>query len=262
MVEENKQTYTEKQLEDIRRRGSEGNVSDLSRKERLAIAAPGSRYTRGGKIIHNWQFIKNEYVVGNAFTDPQTGIIYQNYPDIGDLAYKYGLNLQYLYLKSSNEGWGLQRDAFRAKFQDQLDNTNLNQFVTQSASYDAQTLHTIKKLFKLIGIYLTKFGEGIFEEEGEYQFTMDDLPEGISITLKELKDLTEILDRAHSLVRRVVGDSAANDTVKNLIEEIKKAKADKTKGKNADIGKIIDKELRARKEMEKQLEKLKGNIEE
>jgi hypothetical protein len=231
--------------------------SQLTPEQRLALAPPGSTMNKGNQVRYNWDFIRNEFFMGNAFKDPSSGFVYQKYPNITDLAYKYNIDRSYMYSKSYKEGWILQRDAYKTKFREKLDGDNLNNFVTQTAQFDALTISKIKKLFRLIDVYLTRFGPDIFEEEnGLYTFTLDNLPEDVTISLKEIKDLAEILDRCQALVRRTVGDGEDKNTIKTLMEEVKQARKNKTS--KQDISKLIDKELQSRNAMAKQIEKLKA----
>ena len=258
-----KENSLSERLEAIRALIHQKGTSSVSKDDRLLVLPPGSRISgTSGKTFVNWVIIRNDFCMGSAFTDPVSKMSYIKYPELKELAYKYGINLNTLYQKSSRENWSLMRDSFSTKFQETLDTTNINSFISSSAEYDARTLEAVKKVFRLIEVYLRKFGDDIFEEdEGVVVFTPENLPPDIILSIKDIDGLLTVLQKAHSMVRTIVGDSESANTVKNLMDEIKTTKRNSKQEESIDIGKIIDKQLLTRKALQDQINMLRGQSE-
>jgi hypothetical protein len=86
----------------------------------------------------------------------------------------------------------------------------------------------------------------------------EDLPEGVSISLKDLLDLTNILSKCQELVRKTVGEPVQGTSTKEFIEDI--LKASNRKKDRSDDGKTLDKLIADRENLKKQLDSFNEKI--
>jgi hypothetical protein len=171
---------------------------------------------------YDWEAIKLEYITGYSTTDPITGIKLHTYPTHEDLSTKYGCSNHYLATKSGKGKWGEQRRFFQAKFRQKFTQDQIQAYISDSAQFDAQTVDKLKKLYKLVDAYLNQYTNVIDDEDSEFSF--DNLPEGVSKPpIKELLDLTNLLEKCSALIRRTLGEPITNDTqFKELMSDINK----------------------------------------
>jgi len=217
------------------------------------------KYVNGNQK-YDWDQIRNDYMIGHAFKDPETGVIVQKYPTHDQLVEKYGCSIDWLRKKSAKEKWSLLRDSFKTKFREKLNQDNINNFVSQGPQFDAMTLDKLQKLYKLLDIYLSKYGDILDDNalmNGEIP-NYEDLPEGVSISLKDLLDLTNILSKCQELVRKTVGEPVQGTSTKEFIEDI--LKASNRKKDKSDDGKTLDKLIADRENLKKQLDSFNEKI--
>lgn len=216
----------------------------------------GKKKYVGGNQKYDWDQIRQDYMIGYAFKDPETGVVVQKYPTHEDIVAKYGCSIDWLKKKSAKEKWSLLRDSFKTKFREKLNQDNINNFVSQGPQFDAMTLDKLQKLYKLLDIYLSRFGD-ILDENGNIP-SYEDLPDGVSISLKDLLDLTNILSKCQDLVRKTVGEPVQGTSTKEFIEDILKA-SNRKKNNNDDTGEL-DKLIQDRENLKKQLDSLQDKV--
>lgn len=167
---------------------------------------------------YDWQTIRLEYVAGYQEIDPLTGVKKHSYPTIEDLGKKYGFNLHYCRVKAAKEKWLDSRKFFLAKFREKATQDQFQSYISESASFDAMTVDKLKKLYRLVDAYLKQYDSVIGEDaDGD----LAELPEGLKLSVKDILDLTNILDKCQALIRRTVGEPITNDTqFKELVSDM------------------------------------------
>jgi hypothetical protein len=171
---------------------------------------PGRKY--------DWENIRLEYIAGYQETDPNTGIKKHSYPSVMALSKKYGFNAQYGSQRAQAEKWFESRKYFLAKFREKATQDQFYAYISESASFDAKTIAKLNKLYLLVDAYLTQY-EAVIGDEGTGD--LSDLPEGIKISIKDILDLTNVLDKCQMLIRRTLGEPITNDTqFKSLVSDM------------------------------------------
>jgi len=213
-----------------------------------------------GSPLYDWQTIRLEYVAGYQEIDPQTGVKKHSYPTIEALSKKYGFNLQWGRRRSCNEKWLDSRKFFLAKFREKATQDQFQSYISESASFDAMTVDKLKKLYRLVDAYLNQY-DAILSDEGEGDLT--NLPEGVKVSIKDILDLTNVLDKCQALIRRTVGEPITNDTqFKELVSDMMTAtKKDTTVLQQGEEAiKALSKRRESYKQAEMSLEQEIANI--
>jgi hypothetical protein len=184
--------------------------------------SPNNISTNSANIRYDWEAIKLEYITGYVTTDPSTGIKLHTYPTHKDLHLKYGCNEQYVSQRSCKDKWGEQRKFFKAKLNQKFTQDQITAYISESAQFDAQTVDKLKKLYKLVDAYLNQYSNVIDDDDNSFSF--DNLPEGVTRpTIKELLELSNLLDKCSALIRRTLGEPITNDVqFKELMSDINK----------------------------------------
>lgn len=172
-----------------------------------------------------WDTIRLEYVAGYQLIDPISGVKTHTYPTHKDICEKYGCSIHTVQEKSKAEKWSESRKYFAAKFREKATQDQVQAYISDSASFDAMTVDKLKKLYRLVDAYLSQY-DNIISEEAISQGTVDimNLPEGVTLKVKDLLDLTNVLDRCQALIRRTVGEPIHNDDqFKEMVNDMAQA---------------------------------------
>lgn len=215
---------------------------------------------------YDWDAIRLEYMAGYQTTDPLTGIKRHKYPTHKDLVEKYGMSLEYLKQKSGKEKWSQSRTHFQSKFREKATADQIQSFLSDSAQFDAMTVDKLKRLYRLVDAYLNQYSSIIDDPDG-LEPDLDNLPEGVTLKVRDLLDLTTVLDRCQALIRRTLGEPIVNDThFKELLTDIASVSKN-IAGNEADVDSQIDKLIerkqsysKAARSIEEEISRLKEEI--
>ena len=173
---------------------------------------------------YDWDAIRLEYMAGYQTTDPVTGIKRHSYPTHKDIVEKYGMSLEYLKQKSGQEKWGEARKYFQAKFREKATSDQLQSYISASARFDAMTVDKLTRLYDLVDAYLNQYSAITNNPDGETP-DLSNLDEDVPpLKIRDLLDLTTVLDKAQALIRRTLGEPVSDDTqFKALVADVANA---------------------------------------
>lgn len=173
----------------------------------------------------DYERIRAQYIIGKKelHEDGTTSII--NYT-IVELCTIHGVYLPFVKTRSAKEKWSLQRAAYKARLQENAENTALNIYLHEGAVSDTQAMIATNKLNKIYKMALTKYDSVIEAYDTDRALDAEE-----TIDIKELKDLLAIGKDLHTLSQQVVKSRTAlveRDMVKDLKQYKTQALAKKT----------------------------------
>lgn len=160
-----------------------------------------------------YEAIRARYIMGKRTLQEDGITVIDNYT-LKELAALYNCYLPSLQARCSKEKWGIQRAAYKARLQENAENTALNIYLHEGAVADTQAMIATNKLNKIYKMALSKYDPII-----EAYDTNTELDEDTKIDIKELKDLLAIGKELHTLSQQVVRSRTAlveKDLVRDL----------------------------------------------
>lgn len=160
-----------------------------------------------------YEQIRARYIIGKRDLQDDGTVRITDYT-LAELAVLYTCYLPSLQLRSGKEKWSLQRAAYKARLQENAENTALNIYLHEGAIADTQAMIATNKLNKIYKMALSKY-DNIVEAYDTDRALDDDE----RIDVKELKDLLAIGKDLHTLSQQVVKSRTAlveKDMVKDL----------------------------------------------
>lgn len=200
---------------------------------------------------YDWKEIREKYLFGVTFINPETGETEHVYPTLDDLQQEYGMNIYTIKIKSSKEEWSKHRDLFKTKRKQKGMKDGFNYLYSESAYVDAVTLSHIRCYLKIIGAFLKKYPFLSIDEQGVLTFDDDyDFEEEGSFPLspRELKDMVDVSMKVQQLIRKTTGEAdstrVTNQELENLVR--KEVEID-TPANRASVDKLIEKRKASKK---------------
>lgn len=161
----------------------------------------------------DYERIRAQYIIGKKTLHEDGTVSLTNYT-IKELCDLHGVYLPFVKARSAKEKWSLQRAAYKARMQENAENTALNIYLHEGAIADTQAMIATNKLNKIYKMALSKYDSVI-----EAYDTDRGLDDDEKIDIKELKDLLAIGKDLHTLSQQVVKSRTAlveRDMVKDL----------------------------------------------
>lgn len=160
-----------------------------------------------------YEQIRAKYIIGKRDLQEDGTVRITDYT-LAELAGLYNVYLPSLQLRSGKEKWSLQRAAYKARLQENAENTALNIYLHEGAIADTQAMIATNKLNKIYKMALTKYDSVIEAYDSDRALDDDE-----KIDIRELKDLLAIGKDLHTLSQQVVKSRTAlveRDMVKDL----------------------------------------------
>jgi len=165
---------------------------------------------------YNWEQIRSEWIHGQFFTDPDSGIKTQKYPTFQDLHEKYGVSVYMLQQKSYRESWGKQRQIFKSKIERHSRDKRMTLMLDEGAKFDARVLDLVEKLGRVLRREIDRLAPD--EDDITHPEMLDETE---PINPQSLLTLTKTLDMLQAIGRKAVGEPI-NGISDIDLEEIKK----------------------------------------
>ena len=161
----------------------------------------------------NYERIRAQYMIGKRELHEDGTVSLTNYT-IKELCDLHGVYLPFVKTRSAKEKWSLQRAAYKARLQENAENTALNIYLHEGAVSDTQAMIATNKLNKIYKMALSRYDNIIEAYDSDRALDDDEI-----IDVKELKDLLAIGKDLHNLSQQVVKSRTAlveKDMVKDL----------------------------------------------
>jgi len=160
-----------------------------------------------------YEQIRAQYIIGKRILhdDGTSAITDYTVKELADIHKAYYPLVQ---RRSGKEKWSLQRATYKARLQENAENTALNIYLHEGAIADTQAMIATNKLNKIYKMALTKYDSVIEAYDTDRALDDDE-----TIDIRELKDLLAIGKDLHTLSQQVVKSRTAlveKDMVKDL----------------------------------------------
>jgi hypothetical protein len=160
-----------------------------------------------------YEQIRAQYIIGKRVLheDGTSTITDYTVKELADLHKAYYPLVQ---RRSAKEKWSLQRAAYKARLQENAENTALNIYLHEGAIADTQAMIATNKLNKIYKMALSRYDNIVEAYDSDRALDDDE-----KIDVKELKDLLAIGKDLHTLSQQVVKSRTAlveKDMVKDL----------------------------------------------
>ena len=175
----------------------------------------------------NYEQIRAQYLIGKRELHEDGTVALTNYT-VQELCTLHGAYYPLVKIRSAKEKWSLQRAAYKARLQENAENTALNIYLHEGAVSDTQAMIATNKLNKIYKMALSKYDSVIEAYDTDRALEDDE-----TIDVKELKDLLAIGKDLHTLSQQVVKSRTAlveHDMVKDLKQYRTQALAKKASG--------------------------------
>lgn len=169
-----------------------------------------------------YEQIRAKYIIGKRDLQDDGTVRITDYT-LAELATLYNCYLPSLQLRSGKEKWSLQRAAYKARLQENAENTALNIYLHEGAIADTQAMIATNKLNKIYKMALSKYDNVI--EAYDSDRALDDSER---IDIRELKDLLAIGKDLHTLSQQVVRSRTAV-VEKDMVKDLQQYKTQKLK---------------------------------
>lgn len=193
----------------------------------------------------NWLQIKTDYIFGKwKYLSNGKRRLY--FPPIAELAELYDVSINTIKSKASGDSpsWVVLRNQYATKMEVQILEEEINISRSVSAQNDAENLAHINTINFLL--------EQRLQDLVNETQCIDENGRTGKIDTKELLDVMNILDKKHTLVRKIFGEPITEDKLHASVRE---------EEKNAILGKDRDKMLTQVKKMTNEIEKRKERLE-
>ncbi len=151
----------------------------------------------------NYEQIRAQYLIGKRELHEDGSVSLTNYT-IKELCIMHQAYYPLVKARSAKEKWSLQRAAYKARLQENAENTALNIYLHEGAIADTQAMIATNKLNKIYKMALSKYDSVIEAYDSDRALDDDE-----RIDVKELKDLLAIGKDLHTLSQQVVKSRTA-----------------------------------------------------
>jgi len=180
--------------------------------------------------LYNWSEIRQAYILGNR-VQLEDGTWVSEDCTLKDIALRFGVNYNYLRIKSSSESWGKIRKAYLARVNQSNIGHELGLYTQENYQAEIAAMNACNKLGIVLDKYIDHKFSDILENTEDINSIDSDISEeleaklnavnrntGTPIFVTELKEAIKVASDIYTLQRKIYDNAPKTDL--DVIEKI------------------------------------------